>query len=77
LLTDILIIEMMSKLIFTIQVFLGKIAAWIAPSYQVIPPIDPSLITQNPEEVSHGLNIMLQNIDSRLLNFPQSPFYMI
>lgn len=39
------------EMVSSCKVFLGKIAAWIAPSYQVIPPIDPSLITQNPEEV--------------------------
>lgn len=33
------------------KVFFGKIAAWILPSCQVVPPLDPSLITRNPEEV--------------------------
>lgn len=50
---------LMSKLIIHIQVFFGKIAAWILPSFQVVPPLDPSLITRNPEEVSH-LNILLK-----------------
>ena len=56
----------MSKLIIHIQVFLGKIVSWIAPSYQVLKPIDPSLITRNPEEVSH-FNILLRNLDFRPL----------
>lgn len=35
----------------TCLVFLGKIAAWIAPSFQVLPPIDPSVISRNPGEI--------------------------
>ena len=30
---------------------MGKIAAWIAPSFQVLPPVDPSTISRNPEQV--------------------------
>ena len=61
---DMIELILMSKLIILIQVFLGKIASWIVPSYQVLPPIDPSLITRNPEEVSH-LNVLLKNLDFR------------
>ena len=33
------------------QVFLGKIAAWILPAFQVMPPIDPSVLSRDPKEV--------------------------
>lgn len=46
---------MKENLTFIIQAFLGKMVAWIAPWYEVLPPIDPSLITRNPEEVGHSL----------------------
>ncbi|KAK2571458.1 Monoglyceride lipase [Acropora cervicornis] len=35
----------------TLMIFLGRIAAYIAPSYQLLPPIDPSLLTRNPVEI--------------------------
>lgn len=31
-------------------VFLGKIAAWIVPAFQVMPPIDPSVLSRDPKE---------------------------
>ncbi|XP_078342896.1 monoglyceride lipase-like isoform X4 [Oculina patagonica] len=38
------------------MVFLAKIAAWIAPSYQVLPPIDPSLMSRDTEQVKKFAN---------------------
>ncbi|KAL9959396.1 hypothetical protein ACROYT_G032718 [Oculina patagonica] len=40
----------------TCTVFLAKIAAWIAPSYQVLPPIDPSLMSRDTEQVKKFAN---------------------
>ncbi|KAJ7377883.1 hypothetical protein OS493_025777 [Desmophyllum pertusum] len=40
----------------TCLVFLGKIAAWIVPSYQVLPPIDPSTISRNTLQVKKYAN---------------------
>ncbi|XP_015771963.1 PREDICTED: monoglyceride lipase-like [Acropora digitifera] len=40
----------------TLMVFLGRIAAYIAPSYQLLPPIDPSLLTRNSVEVEKYAN---------------------
>ncbi|KAL9959395.1 hypothetical protein ACROYT_G032717 [Oculina patagonica] len=43
-------------LFIQLQVFLGKIAACIAPSYQVLPPLDASFISRDTEQVKKYVN---------------------
>ncbi|CAH3182943.1 unnamed protein product [Porites evermanni] len=37
-------------------VCLGRIVSWIMPSYQIRPPIDPSLLSQDPTQVEKYAN---------------------
>ena len=34
-----------------LQVCVGRIVSWIMPSYQIRPPIDPSVLSQDPTQV--------------------------